>query len=433
MVRVFLCQFFGHICAVQNLRTCEVFYFSNQKLMKVAAGLSRYFLLLFLIASLLQGCSSDDPGPDFTIEVLESADKEFTRAAGEAQGLVRAFAGSELADKIVHDVTFYEISYKTNYKGQEIVASGLVAFPETDQPVPMVSFQNGTNTVQSEAPTSSNTFKAISGLAGAGYIICIPDYIGFGVSSDIFHPYYDYQTTAESVVDMIKATRELAFQEGYAFDNRLFLSGYSQGGYATMSAHKYIEENEPFPSIELVASTPSSGGYDVKGVQEYFFEQTTYPQPYYLAYIALAYQDLYEWEQPLSVLFQEPYATRIPGLFDGVNSGGVINGQLSTTISEFIQPDILANIDTDPEYNFIVEAFESNSVDEWVPNTRMFMFHGNADDWVPYQNSVDTYNRMIQLGASESTLTFTTLEGATHGSGFLPYLQQTFDIFEDLK
>jgi hypothetical protein len=133
------------------------------------------------------------------------------------------------------------------------------------------------------------------------------------------------------------------------------------------------------------------------------------------------------------LIFQEPYAERIPGLFNGVNTGTTINNQLTFTIPDLIQPDMLANIDSNPEYQFVVDAFESNSVDEWVPVNRMFMYHGTDDDWVPFQNSVDTYNRMIELGAPESTLTFTPIVGADHGSGLLPYLSLSFDVFESLK
>ena len=388
---------------------------------------------VFLILSILviQSCSEDDPAPVVEIEVLESTDRQFTRAAGEAQGLLNSFSPA-IASLIKHDVTFYEITYKTSYKGQEIIASGLVSFPETTEAVPMVSFHNGTNTQQSAAPTASSTFKVISGVAGAGYIICIPDYIGFGVSSSVFHPYYHYQSTADVATDMIRAARELAFQEGYNFNGDLFVSGYSQGGYAAMAAHKAIEE-KPLEGIELIASAPSSGGYDVKGVQEYFFAQTTYDNPYYLAYVALSFQSVYDWTQPLSDLFQEPYATNIPDLFDGLNSAGVINGQLTNVIADLVQPDMLANIDTDPQYDYIVDAFEENSLDNWVPAKRMFLYHGDTDITVPYQNSVDTYNRMLDLGASESILSFTTLEGKNHGTGFTPYLEAIISEFEKLK
>ena len=199
-----------------------------------------------------------------------------------------------------------------------------------------------------------------------------------------------------------------------------------------MAAHRSLEQ-DPIEGIELVASAPASGGYDVKGMQEYFFSLETYQEPYYLAYVAENYRQIYDWEAPLSDFFQEPYATRIPGLFNGTLSGGQINDQLDTVIADLIQPDLLANIDLDEKYAYIVDAFEENSVHNWVPVTRMFMFHGTADITVPFQNSQDTYNQMIELGASPSILTFTPIEGATHGSGIMPYLVSMMDSFRPLK
>ena len=58
-----------------------------------------------------------------------------------------------------------------------------------------------------------------------------------------------------------------------------------------------------------------------------------------------------------------------------------------------------------------------------MPQIPIFMYHGDADITVPYQNSVDVYNQFIANGASTDVVTFTTLEGGTHGTGVVPYLE----------
>ena len=120
------------------------------------------------------------------------------------------------------------------------------------------------------------------------------------------------------MIDNLRAARELAREKGLKFNKRLFLAGYSQGGYATMAAHKSLEMDNA-QGFDLIASFPASGGYDVKGVQEYFFSQQTYDQPHYLGYVAMSYKSYYGWTSVFNDFFKEPYATRIPTLFNGIN------------------------------------------------------------------------------------------------------------------
>jgi pimeloyl-ACP methyl ester carboxylesterase len=260
----------------------------------------------------------------------------------------------------------------------------------------------------------------------------VPDYIGFGESKEYFHPYYVAEATASAVIDNLKAARELALKNKVSFNEKLFLAGYSQGGYATMAAHQYIEANG-LNNFNLIASFPASGGYDVKKMQEYFFRQTTYDQPHYMAYVALAYQNYYGWNNVVQELFKEPYASRIPTLFNDTNSPSAINAQLTNTIPDLITADLLQHIDTDARYAGLVKAFKDNSPVNWTPKVKMYMYHGDADTTVPYQNSVDTYNNFISNGASTSVITFTTLPGADHGSGIIPYIESFVPIVSSLK
>ncbi len=403
------------------------------KLRNFYSGLFYILLISFVTFS----CSDDeDAAPVVQIDRLNEADVIFSRGASEMKNLVVLSGSQELAgigDLFEYDVTFYEVTYKTTYLGDEIIASGLVSFPETTNAVPMISFQNGTIAGNSQAPTQDkSTFTVLSGVASAGYIFVIPDYIGFGESVAITPPYHHAGLAGRSVIDLMRAARELAFQEGYNFNGEAFLAGYSEGGYSTMAAHKLMEEENP-EGFELIASAPSSGGYDVKGFQEWFFDQDEYDNPFFMAFVALSYKTVYGYEEPLSDLFQDPFADIIPDLFDGSKEGSQINAQLTTTVAEYIQPDIRLNIDTDPRYSNFVDALNDNTITDWVPKARMYMFHGTIDVTVPYQNSVDSYQQLLDAGASADVVTFTDLPGKDHGTGFAPYLLEAITIFEDLK
>ena len=123
----------------------------------------------------------------------------------------------------------------------------------------------------------------------------------------------------------------------------------------------------------------------------------------------------------MSDFFKEPYASRIPSLFDGQKGAGEINAQLITNITNLIQENVLDNINTDPNYDYLLDAFHENSLTDWTPNVKIFMYHGQSDTTVPYQNSVDTYNKLLANGASVSVISLTPLEG-THSSAIQPYI-----------
>jgi pimeloyl-ACP methyl ester carboxylesterase len=316
------------------------------------------------------------------------------------------------------------VTYNTSYKGSALIASGLISLPKTTQQVGMLSFQHGTLTNRAEAPSnfsaSNSNALLYAAIASAGFIGVIPDYLGFGASSSMLHPYYVEEATASAVIDMLEAASELAEEKAVQFNEKLFLAGYSEGGYATMAAHKAIEENG-LDGFNLIASFPGAGGYDIKGIQEAIFQEEGYDDPHYLAYIGRAYQLHYDKDNLLTDFFKEPYAGRIPSLFDGQKGADAINAQLTTDLSELIQANVLANINTDLTYNYLVDAFNENSLTDWAPTVKMYMYHGTSDATVPYQNSVDTYNKLITNGASSANLTLTQLTG-THSTAITPYI-----------
>jgi len=392
----------------------------------------RIIILVFVLFSILSGCDEEK----VPIKYLDSHLKLFTQNHVSVIESVKNSEFSSVAKYGKYGISLYTITYKTTYLGKEIIASGLVSFPETNDAVPMMSFQHGTESRHSDAPTDNLiTYSFFSNAASIGYIFLMPDFLGFGSSKHILHPYYISEITGNTVVDMLKAVRELAIIEGYNFDGNVFLSGYSEGGFATMAAHKILEENSP-SGLNLIASAPAAGGYDIRGMLDYFLTLETYPHPYYLAYVALSYKKTYSWELrelPLSDIFKEPYASIIPDYFDGTYSGGEINNNLTYKIDDLLTENFIKNVDSDPKFSTILNAFEENSLDNWIPKNNMFLYHGTNDIAVPYLNSVTTYNNFIDLGTSSSIVSLITLYGKDHASGSLPYMIDIFDKFEKLK
>ena len=60
------------------------------------------------------------------------------------------------------------------------------------------------------------------------------------------------------------------------------------------------------------------------------------------------------------------------------------------------------------------------------------MYHGLSDATVPYQNSVDTYNKLLANGTSTGILTLTPLDG-THSTAIDPYIAAIIEKLLSLK
>ena len=386
-----------------------------------------YWAAFAMIVLFLGSCNDTPPEPVPEPEEEKSlinAELLYTASSSQIK-LLAQFSGFAIdVNEFKYNVDLYKVTYKTTYNGSDITASGLIALPKTTVEIAMISFHHGTITVQSDAPSNFSASDPNALLYGAlsssGFISVIPDYLGFGSSSSMLHPYYVEEFTSSAILDMLEAARELALEKNVKFNTRLFLAGYSEGGYATMAAHRALEENN-LDGFDLVASFAGAGAYDLKGMQDYLFGLTSYDDPYYLAYLVRSYQLTYSFSSALTDFFNEPYAGRIPTLFDGQKDGAEIDAQLTNTLADLVQQKMLTGINSDPSYAYLANAFQQNSLLDWTPKKKLFLYHGEDDTTVPYQNSVDTYEALLANGASGSALTLIPLQG-THSTALEPYI-----------
>ena len=166
----------------------------------------------------------------------------------------------DLASEVVSGVNVYEVRYRAPYiNDTEIELSGLVCIPD-DESIEslMISFQNGTIVTHGSAPTkdlNDPEKRLLHSIAGMGYVVLIPDYIGFGSSEDKFHPYHYKPLFQTTVYNFIKAVKEMADSDEFSFklSGDLFLTGYSLGGWATLVTHNYLELN-PVEGLSLSGS-----------------------------------------------------------------------------------------------------------------------------------------------------------------------------------
>ncbi|WP_233555625.1 alpha/beta fold hydrolase [Pontibacter oryzae] len=348
-------------------------------------------------------------------ELLVSVPKEMLRQLATEQGY------GTYGNEIKYGVSVYKLIYATTYQGREIHASGLVCVPQQmATPAPVISAQHGTIFAHQDAPSNFQDMSGFELFASAGYIMLIPDYIGFGASENILHPYYDQKHSALAVVDMIKAAEAVYKKYEVLASDKLFLVGYSEGGYVTLAAQKEIETN-PAHGLKVTAAAAGAGGYDLTEMLGNIKSGQPYSYPAYLAYVLQAYNTTNNWQRPLSDFFREPYATKLPGLFDGSKGGSAINQELTTDPRQLFSEQFYADLQHAQKELTLKQALQANSFHNWVPQSPTRLYHGTTDNIVPFSNSRQTYEMFLDKGAGQ--LEFIPIEGKGHGSAFEPMLQ----------
>lgn len=393
------------------------------------------FILSVILISILGSCS-DDEGLDLEVSSYDSVYVSSVNfsiwSAAELRNFISIAEIDVDASKMIYDVSLFRVNYKTLYKGEEIEASGLVLIPLSDDSLnaPILSFQHGTIFSQAEAPTNttlSDPYLILyTAAATTGVIMVVPDYIGYGASDDIVHPYFIAEPTSRAVLDNIKAGRELAELNGVKFNGDLFLAGYSQGGYATMATHMSIEEQGGFEDFNLVTSYPAAGSY-IATNQVFIKAEDVFP-PHFTTLRIYSYIAHYGLSLAISDFIKAPYAALIPDLLDGSLTSTEITPLLNNNAGSYFTESFLAG---ESKFSPYLEAQASNDVSNWVPQARMIMYHSTQDNTAPVSGSQQAFAKFQQAGATNITLV--TGEDGDHLEAVIPYVELLFnDLIDQL-
>lgn len=384
----------------------------------------RFLSLLLLTAFIWTSCRKVDwnPGSPTGSELFVSATPTATLTHTDLTNLAAKLGYGAFSPYLVYDVDYYKLVYKTNYKGRMIEASGTLGIPKnTLLPPSIISAQHGTMFSYADAPSNfPNTFTGFELFASAGYVTLIPDNIGLGVSLNVTQPYYVKGYSALPVVNMIEAAKYFLQQQNKAITNRLFLIGYSEGGYTTMAAQEEIETNAAH-HLTVTAAAEGAGGYDLTTFLGAIADTANYSAPSFLGLILKSYNDTYDWHRPYTDFFQQPYAGEMAGLLNGSQNRQQIDAQLTTSTAALFNPVFYANLKNPAKETTLKTKIGENSFLTWVPKSPTWLFHGTADEAVPFETSVLTYNRFIAGGATN--VKFTPIPGGTHETSVIGMME----------
>jgi len=364
-------------------------------------------------------------GAVFSVELMET--KSVDQIAIEYPFAV--LAGLDLR----YDVAVYRVGYQTlDAFGNLTAASGVVGVPlGIPAGAPMLSFQHGTITSRANAPSvnpqETGADLALYLMGASGYLMMVPDYLGFGDSSGL-HPYMHAKTLAWAVIDLIRATQSLAADSGYPLNDQLFLTGYSEGGYATMAAQREIETHHA-DEFSITASAPMAGAYDLSGTMlQLFLSGVQVPSPLQFPYVLLAYNGIYGLYEEITNLLAREHVNTVLGLFDGENDSDTINAALPSVFHELFAPNLLAALESG-DYHPARAALENNDVYRWTPVSPTRLYHCLDDDIVPYANATVALDYFTAAGAD---VELETLPFGSHVDCAVPALLSGSSWFDSL-
>jgi hypothetical protein len=318
------------------------------------------------------------------------------------------------------------------------------AAPACSGPRPILLYAHGTQTDKNANladitdPNNSEGALIAAMFAAQGYIVVAPNYVGYDTSDGTFHPYLNADAQSKDMIDALVAARAAlghVLASSTTDSGKLFISGYSQGGYVAMATHKAMQA----ANMTVTASAPMSGPYALEAFGDaVFFGNVDLGSTIFTPFLATSFQKSYgNIYAATTDMFESAYAGTIEGLLpsttpiDQLIGSGMLpqlqlfhdtvwntgNTQLDATLDVPVNPlfalgfgpnnlvkdsyrfayimDALAHPDgavptqtnllpagagpNSAPANTLRQAFVINDLRSWVPTAPVFMCGGNQD------------------------------------------------------
>lgn len=199
------------------------------------------------------GASVDRLEPATLHTVLE-------RAQG---GALMAIAGEPVCSISVHTLRYQTVGGR----GEATDAGAVIMMPgglerQCQGPRPVLLYAHGTVLDKhfSMARLNGEARLVAAMFVAQGYIVVAPDYAGYGASSLPYHPYLNADQQAGDMVDALRAARASFAGLGVRASDRLFLTGYSQGGFVALATQRAMQ-SQYGEEFKVTAAAGLSGPY----------------------------------------------------------------------------------------------------------------------------------------------------------------------------
>jgi len=325
-------------------------------------------------------------------------------------------------------------TYRSEYKGQPIILSGNMYVPKSKQCRGLIMACHYTYAALSESPSQGPTLSAL--LATKGYAVVDADFVGFGVTYQLVHPYLDKTATARAVADMGRLARPFLEANGYTFlTDNIYIFGYSQGGHAATAVQEFIESHpDYYADLPLTKVFCGGGPYDPKVTYDIAKETDVigFPAvvPMFLQGTIYA-NDLNDptLELPITEAdFLSAEMMKDDRYKLWLNSKAYTMDQVNLLMkdigcgkfSTILRPEALGGEEYAPN-KILFAKLSENATTTYCPKTPMYIFHSTGDDVVAFANAEMLQKAFRERGADESRITYDFGDYGVHRSGLLKF------------
>jgi pimeloyl-ACP methyl ester carboxylesterase len=331
---------------------------------------------------------------------------------------------------------------------------------------PVVLYAHGTTAAKnynlakwtdSTQPAAGEGLMVAAMFAAQGFIVVAPNYAGYDKSTLPYHPYLNGDQQGKDMVDALTAARKTFSNINATDAGSLFITGYSQGGYVAMAAHREMQAT----GKPVTASAPLSAPSAISLLTDYTFQgwpalgstlfvpllSTSWQQQFGNVYNATT--DVYEAQYatgidtllpsltPVSTLFSSGKLPQL-ALFPANATPGPVNAQLSIFYgaNNLIKQSYLTEAATDIQSNACPgnalpptaaststatpldckpavgfrKAALANDLRNWVPTKPVLMCGGANDPTVNFISTRATTGYFRAKGMPTALLSVVDLE-----------------------
>lgn len=365
--------------------------------------------------SVSEGPSFDTSGAPGSLVATPTALTTLTPAAFQAAAPASLF---QVAGVPKCNVTFNYFQYGTvGGAGEKTSASGGIMVPSgTDAACtgerPVLLYAHGTTTDKNKnmaSPTDGEAALVAAMYAAQGYIVVAPNYAGYESSPLPYHPYLNMDQQAKDMVDALTAARKGFAAVGAKANAKLFVSGYSQGGFVSMATQRALQ----LAGTPVTAGAHLSGPYSLSAFGDAVYAGNinlgaTIFTPLLVTSMQRAYGNIYSTP---AEMYETAYASTIETLLPSTTTQSVLlsTGKLpataffaadslpkptgfeaffgagnliKTSYRNTYLADAVAN-PTSPKHPLRIAANKNDLLKQnWIPNKPMLLCGGNADPTV---------------------------------------------------
>ncbi len=406
---------------------------------------------------LIAGCGESDismgSGPQQLIDISNPQDYvdrvvDSLETAGDLNAAARleqlfATPGIDSACK----VKVSRLSYVTEGgAGEAATSSGVLMAPYGDSSKcggdrPTVLYAHGTTdnidydlsaAFASKPNAAANeAYLLLNTLAMQGFNVIAPNYAGYADSDLGYHPYVDTYQQSREMVDAYEHVEDYADALGLKMSDKLFVTGYSQGGIVAMATHKYMQSLD----MPVTASAPMSGPYAmVQFIDTILGGRENGGATLFAPMYVTALQNRDSLYSAPTEVYAEEYADTAEGRFPGksveiesvqysayaaaIASGKWPSNALTTELlsADFVSgyvADSVANPDTGSSdisglgaENKFRAAVAKDDMRSWTPKSPVMMCGHSSDPVVFFKNTGTMKSYWEQLGPLVSVANF---------------------------